>query len=158
MWELDHKESWDPKNWSFWTVVLEKTLQSSLDSKEIKPVNPEVNKPWLFFFLPLYFFKLKGNFFTEFCAFLSHMNKNQPQAHPCPLPPSSLPTPPSGLQQSPRFSSLSHTSNSHCLSGPYLVLWISMLLPLYIPSSPSSPPTVSVGLFSMSVSPLLPWK
>ena len=66
------------------------------------------------------------------------MNKNQPQAHPCPLPPSSLPTPPSGLQQSPRFSSLSHTSNSHCLSSSYLVLWISMLLPLYISSPPSS--------------------
>ena len=38
MWELDHKEGWVPKNWSFWTVMLEKTLESHLDSKEIKPV------------------------------------------------------------------------------------------------------------------------
>ena len=40
MWELDHKEGWVPKNWSFWTVVLEKTLETPLDSKEVKPVNP----------------------------------------------------------------------------------------------------------------------
>ena len=44
MWELDPKESWTPKNWSFWTVVLEKTLESPLDSKEIKPVNPKQNQ------------------------------------------------------------------------------------------------------------------
>ena len=44
MWELDHKEGWVPKNWCFWTVVLEKTLESSLDSK-IKPVNPKGNQP-----------------------------------------------------------------------------------------------------------------
>ena len=43
MWELDHKESWMPKNWRFWTVVLEKTLESPLDCKEIKPVNPKEN-------------------------------------------------------------------------------------------------------------------
>ena len=48
MWELDHKESWAPKNWCFWTVVLEKTLESPLDFKEIKPVNPEGNKSWIF--------------------------------------------------------------------------------------------------------------
>ena len=47
MWELDHKEGWAPKNWCFWTVVLEKTLESSLDSKEIKPVNPKGNQPWI---------------------------------------------------------------------------------------------------------------
>ena len=41
MWELDHKESWVPKNWCFWTVMLEKTLESPLDSKEIKPVHPK---------------------------------------------------------------------------------------------------------------------
>ena len=40
MWELDHKEGWEPKNWCFWTMVLEKTLESPLDWKEIKPVNP----------------------------------------------------------------------------------------------------------------------
>ena len=44
MWELDHKESWAPKNWCFWTVVLEKTLESPLDYKEIKPVNPKGNQ------------------------------------------------------------------------------------------------------------------
>ena len=44
MWELDHKQSWVPKNQCFWTVVLEKTLESSLDCKEIQPVNPEGNQ------------------------------------------------------------------------------------------------------------------
>ena len=48
MWELEHKEGWVPKNWCFWTVVLEKTLKSSLDSKEIKLVNPKGDQPWLF--------------------------------------------------------------------------------------------------------------
>ena len=48
MWELDYKESWVLKNWCFWTVVLEKTLQSSLDCKEIKPVNPKGSKTWIF--------------------------------------------------------------------------------------------------------------
>ena len=43
MWELEYKESWAPKNWCFWTVVLEKTLESLLDSKEIQPVDPEGN-------------------------------------------------------------------------------------------------------------------
>ena len=47
MWELDHKETWVPKNWCFWTVVLEKTL-SSLDCKEIKPVKPKGNQSWIF--------------------------------------------------------------------------------------------------------------
>ena len=46
MWKLDHKEGWAPKNWCFWIVVLEKTLESPLDSKEIKPVNPKGNQPW----------------------------------------------------------------------------------------------------------------
>jgi len=48
MWELDHKEGWVPKNWYFQTVVLEKTLESPLDSKEIKAVNPKENQPWIF--------------------------------------------------------------------------------------------------------------
>ena len=48
MWELDYKESWAPKNWCFWTVVLEKTLESPLDCKEIKPVNPKGNQSWIF--------------------------------------------------------------------------------------------------------------
>ena len=48
MCELDYKESWGPKNWCFWTVVLEKTLESPLDCKEIQPVHPEGNQPWTF--------------------------------------------------------------------------------------------------------------
>ena len=46
--ELDHKESWAPKNWWFWTVVLEKTLESPLDCKEIQPVHPKGNQSWTF--------------------------------------------------------------------------------------------------------------
>jgi len=49
MWELDYKESWVLKNWCFWTVVLEKTLESPLDCKEIKPINPKGNQFWIFF-------------------------------------------------------------------------------------------------------------
>ena len=48
MWELDYKESWVPKNWCFWTVVLEKTLESPLDCKEMKPVNPKGDQSWIF--------------------------------------------------------------------------------------------------------------
>ena len=48
MWELDYKESWEPKNWCFWTVGLEKTLESPLDCKEIKSVNPKGNQSWIF--------------------------------------------------------------------------------------------------------------
>ena len=48
MWELDHKESWAPKNWCFWTLVLEKTLESLLDCKEIKQVNPIGNQSCIF--------------------------------------------------------------------------------------------------------------
>ena len=48
MWELDYKESWAPENWCFWTVVLEKTLESPLDCKEIKQVYPEGNQSWIF--------------------------------------------------------------------------------------------------------------
>ena len=48
MWELDYKESWVLKNWCFWTVVLEKTLDSPLDSKEIQPVHPKGDQSWIF--------------------------------------------------------------------------------------------------------------
>ena len=48
MWELDYKESWALKYWFFWTVVLEKTLESPLDSKEIQPVHPKGNQSWIF--------------------------------------------------------------------------------------------------------------
>ena len=48
MWELDSEESWAPKNWCFWTVVLEKTLESPLDCKEIQPVHPKGDQSWVF--------------------------------------------------------------------------------------------------------------
>ena len=48
MWELDHKEGWALKNWCFWNVVLEMTLESPLDCTEIKPVNPKGNQSWIF--------------------------------------------------------------------------------------------------------------
>ena len=48
MWELDCDESWAPKNWCFWTVVLEKTLESPLDCKEIQPVHPKGDQSWVF--------------------------------------------------------------------------------------------------------------
>ena len=47
-WELDHKKGWAPKNWCFWIIVLEKTLQSPLGCKEVKPVNSKGNHPWIF--------------------------------------------------------------------------------------------------------------
>ena len=48
MWELDYKESWVPKNWCFWTIMLEKTLESPLDCKEIQPVHPKGDQYWVF--------------------------------------------------------------------------------------------------------------
>ena len=48
MWELDYKENWAPKNWCFWTVVLEKTLESPLDCTEIQPVHPKGDQSWIF--------------------------------------------------------------------------------------------------------------
>ena len=48
MWELDYKESWAPENWCFWTVVLEKTLESPMGCKETQPINPKGNQSWIF--------------------------------------------------------------------------------------------------------------
>ena len=48
MWESDCEEGWALKNWYFWTVLLEKTLESPLDCKELKPANPKRNQPWIF--------------------------------------------------------------------------------------------------------------
>ena len=48
MWELDYKESWTLKNWCFWTVVVDKTLESPLDCKEIQPVHPKGDQSWVF--------------------------------------------------------------------------------------------------------------
>ena len=61
MWELDYKESWVPKNWCFWTVVLEKTLESPLDCKEIQPVHPTGDQSW--YSLEGLMLKLKLQFF-----------------------------------------------------------------------------------------------
>ena len=60
MWELDYKESWAPKNWCFWTVVLEKTLESPLDCKEVQPVHPK-DQSWVF--LEKLMVKLKLQYF-----------------------------------------------------------------------------------------------
>ena len=49
MWELDCEESWAPKNWCFWTVVLEKTLENPLDFKEIQPIHPKGDQSWVYF-------------------------------------------------------------------------------------------------------------
>ena len=62
MWELDYKESWVLKNWCFWTVVLKKTLESPLDNKEIKTVNPKGNQAWIFIETML---KLKLQYFGQ---------------------------------------------------------------------------------------------
>ena len=64
MWELDYKESRVPKNWCFWTVVLEVTLESPLDSK-IKPVNPKGNQPWIFI----------GKTLATWCKELTHWKR-----------------------------------------------------------------------------------
>ena len=63
IWELDHKEGWAPKNWYFWTVVLEKTFESPLDSKEIKPVNPKGLKNPKEHSLEVLMLKLKPQYF-----------------------------------------------------------------------------------------------
>ena len=63
MWELDYKESWGPKNWCFWTVVLEKALQSPLDFKEIQPVHSKGDQSWVFFSLEGLMLKLKLQYF-----------------------------------------------------------------------------------------------
>ena len=62
-WESDHKEGWAPKNWCFWTVVLEKTLESPLDSKEIQPVHPKGNQSILKESLAGLMLKLKLQYF-----------------------------------------------------------------------------------------------
>ena len=63
MWELDYKESWVPKNWCFWTVVLQKTLESPLDCKEIQPVHPKGDQSWVFIGRTGLMLKLKLQYF-----------------------------------------------------------------------------------------------
>ena len=72
MWELDHREVWAPKNSCFWTVVLEKTLESPLDSKEIQPVNPKGNQSWIFIGKML---KLKLQYFGHLLSRIDSLEK-----------------------------------------------------------------------------------
>jgi len=72
MWELDCKESWAPKNWCFWTVVLEKTLESPLDCKEIQPVHPKGNQSWIF----TEGLMLKLQYLATWCEELTHWKRS----------------------------------------------------------------------------------
>ena len=63
MWELDHKEGWVLKNWWFWIVMLEMTIEGTLDCKEIKLVNPKENQPWIF--IEVLIRKLKLQYFSQ---------------------------------------------------------------------------------------------
>ena len=69
MWELDYKESWGPKIWCFWTVVLEKTLESPLDCKEIQLVHPKENQSWLF----IGCWSWNSNTLATWCEELTHL-------------------------------------------------------------------------------------
>ena len=73
MWELDYKESWAPKNWCFWTVVLEKTLESPLDCKEIQPVHPKGDSPGCS--LEGLMLKLKRQYLVTWCEVLTHWKR-----------------------------------------------------------------------------------
>ena len=73
MWELDYKEIWVPKNWCFWTVVLEKTLESPLDCKEIQPVNPKGINPE--YSLEGLMLKLKLQYFATWCKETTHCKR-----------------------------------------------------------------------------------
>ena len=73
MWELDYKENWALKNWCFWTVLLEKTLQSPLNCKEVQPVNPKGNQSWIF--LEGLMVKLKLQYLGTWCKELTHWKR-----------------------------------------------------------------------------------
>ena len=73
MWELDYKESWALNNWCFWTVVLEKTLESPLDCKEIQPVHPKGNQSWIF--IEGVMLKLKLQYMATWCEELTHWKR-----------------------------------------------------------------------------------
>ena len=73
MWELDYKESWAPKNWCFWTVVLEKTLESRLDCKEIQPVHPKGDQSWVF--IVRTGVEAETNILATWCEELTHLKR-----------------------------------------------------------------------------------
>ena len=75
MWEVDYKESWGPKNWCFWTVVLEKTLESPLDSKEIQPVNPKGNQSVLNIHWKDCCWSWNSNILATWCNELTHWKR-----------------------------------------------------------------------------------
>ena len=70
MWDLDYKESWAPKNWCFWTVVLEKTLESPMDGKEIQPVQPKGDQSW-----KVWCWNWNSNTLATWCKELSHLKR-----------------------------------------------------------------------------------
>ena len=74
MWELDYKESWVPKNWCFWTMVLEKTLESPLDCKEIQPVKPKGNH-WMNIHWMDWCWSWKSNTLATWCKELTHLKR-----------------------------------------------------------------------------------
>ena len=74
MWELDYKESWVLKNWCFWTVVLEKTLENLLDSKEIQPVHPKGNQSWIFHWKD-WCWSWNSNTLATWCEELTHWKR-----------------------------------------------------------------------------------
>ena len=75
MWELDYKESWAPKNWCFWTVALEKTLESPLDHREIQPVHPKGNQSWIFIGRKDWCLSWISNMLATWCEELTHWKR-----------------------------------------------------------------------------------
>ena len=75
MWELDYKESWAAKNWCFWTVVLEKTLESPLDCKEIQPVHPKGDQSWIFRTGKVWGWSWNSNTLSTWCKELTHLKR-----------------------------------------------------------------------------------
>ena len=74
-WELDCKESWSPKSWYFWTVVLEMTLESPLDCKEIQPVHPKGNQSWVFTGRTDVEAETNSNTLATWCKELTHLKR-----------------------------------------------------------------------------------
>ena len=75
MWELDYKESWAPKNWCFWTVVLEKTLESPLDCKGIQPVHPKGDQSWILIDWKDWCWSSNSNTLATWCEELTHWKR-----------------------------------------------------------------------------------
>ena len=76
IWEVDHKESWAPKDWCFWTVVLEKTLESPLDCKEIQPVHPKWNQSWIVSHWKDWCWSWSSNTLATWCEELTHWKRS----------------------------------------------------------------------------------